>query len=100
MDEADVCVLCGDDGGEEKLSKCHAIGFRTLQTHAKGLGRRDLEAKIDERWKAENLLIHKSCRITLKNSWRDYKKSGMFSHHNQLFDYFRFSITTVLVRCL
>ena len=76
MDDSEPvsCVVCEDNEEKEILSKCYVAGFKTLKAHAVALGLNDLLSRINTNWDSGNLMIHQTCRMSLKNLSTEQKQ--------------------------
>ena len=72
--EAVSCVVCEGEKEKESLSKCFIGGFNTLIAEADALGLNDLSSRVNQRWESGKLMIHQSCRLSLKDSLRKKKQ--------------------------
>ena len=71
-DNLQACIYCGGiSSANDKLNHVGAVGACTLQEHALKLSLHDLSNEIEEKQKNnKKIIIHLSCRTTLKNSSR------------------------------
>ena len=63
MTEDLTCVRCGIGG--QDLSKCYEKGYLSLRATLETLSMQELCDLVNERWVANTLRIHTSCRVDL-----------------------------------